>query len=423
METHDGKRMETAGMRPASNPTKRNETKRIERVCSPPLTKEWWWTCLLTLLLLVGSTMAALTPSSADAAAAAAPTAAAAAASGRRTIYLVRHSESRYNDALKSRSLKRLIGERDHGLSEAGYLQCARLSDAVAAAAAAGDADALAIVRRDVTYSSPLTRAILTAHLSLPRSGASTDNTRSSRDGRTAGHTVVALPDAREQCMVRVFARDSEGTAREHIQANVDAELLEAAAKSTESAAAAAAAARGTGSSSSSTTPVAATAVKAAQTAALPLPRDPMVVDTSQVAEEVWWTIGERRGDIDARLGRLLGSLYDKAPPWAPPAAAAPASGGTSGGGAAVVLVSHSRVIRMLMQNHYVDERREELDDDGDADKTKEATTAKHVTKDLVENCAVLRLHLEQQEDKDATTTTTTTAITDAAFLFGTGFK
>jgi phosphohistidine phosphatase SixA len=121
----------------------------------------------------------------------------AADASGR-TVYLIRHAESRYNEAKKEWNLKGLVGERDHPLSDTGIAQCARLHLTLQTAAASGDENAQAIISREKTLSSPLCRAILT--------------------GQAPPH-VVAIAQAREHCMMPVFARDSIGTPRDAINA------------------------------------------------------------------------------------------------------------------------------------------------------------------------------------------------------------
>ena len=84
----------------------------------------------------------------------------------RRTAYLVRHAESRYNRAIKNWDLMSVVGERDHGLTATGLAQCRKLHDCIFNADSA-DAQALRAPNR-ITLSSPLCRALLTAHLALP---------------------------------------------------------------------------------------------------------------------------------------------------------------------------------------------------------------------------------------------------------------
>lgn len=297
-----------------------------------------------------------------------------------RIVYLVRHAESRYNAAMKSRSLSRLIGERDHGLSENGRSQCEHLCQKILVAAEHGDPDALAIISRKVTYSSPLSRAVCTAYLSFP------PQKQSSSLSQTA-NPVVVLPDAREHCMMRLFARDSEGTAKSALQEKVEKELAEE---------------QGT-----------------------------VVIDTTHVSREQWWTIGESQRSIDDRLAQLLDFLYSKAPPI---------DGKKSPDEAAVVLVTHSRVIRAAMRSFHEGKASQEQ---SDARKILAVGgEGKDVTRNLVENCAVLRLRLVQRRDSlglgndramppeqpSSLGTTikeprTAIRISDAEFLFGTGFK
>uniref|UniRef100_A0A6V2CYU4 Uncharacterized protein n=1 Tax=Ditylum brightwellii TaxID=49249 RepID=A0A6V2CYU4_9STRA len=83
-------------------------------------------------------------------------------------VYVVRHAESRYNEAKKKHDLVSWIGETDHGLSEKGVRQCINLNSTIRSAAASGCNDAKLILSRELTLSSPFSRAILTAHLALP---------------------------------------------------------------------------------------------------------------------------------------------------------------------------------------------------------------------------------------------------------------
>lgn len=207
------------------------------------------------------------------------------------TVYLIRHAESRYNAAVKAWDVRALVGERDHGLSHRGEQQCHELSRTIESAASRGDADAQRLAASDrVTASSPLCRAVLTAHLALPN---------------CASTSILALPSAREQCKAPVIARDSEGTMASLLQSHVDAELSRARAG-------------GAG------------ARKAAE------------VDVSRLPTDgAWWVVGEKTDAVVARLATLLRELYELA-----------SAGGGGTGGGAVVAISHSHAMRHLFR-HY----------------------------------------------------------------------
>lgn len=123
-----------------------------------------------------------------------------------RTVYLIRHAESRYNAGVKGLSLSALVRERDHGLSERGVEQCQELRSKLESRLKVKDADAAAITAADA-LSSPLRRALQTAYLGLGK------------------QRLVVLPEGREHCAVPVFARDSVGTPRSSIQRELRREL------------------------------------------------------------------------------------------------------------------------------------------------------------------------------------------------------
>lgn len=123
-----------------------------------------------------------------------------------RTVYLIRHAESRYNAGVKGLSISALVRERDHGLSERGFEQCRELRSKLESRLAVKDADAAAIIAADA-LSSPLRRALQTAYLGLGK------------------QRLVVLPEGREHCAVPVFARDSVGTPRSSIQRELRREL------------------------------------------------------------------------------------------------------------------------------------------------------------------------------------------------------
>lgn len=272
-----------------------------------------------------------------------------------KTIYIVRHAESRYNDSKKKWSIKGLVGERDHGLSAAGVEQCFELRETLVKAAESGDADAEAIMSRDVTYSSPLSRALLTAHLALPRTSQEP-------------HTMVALPEAREHCLVPLLARDSEGTPRDAIEANVNAEIAKVAA-----------------SASDSTRAVAET---------------PFNVDLSRIHEPQWWIVGEKSSVVKARLAALLRQLYERA----------------TSEKECVVLVAHSLMIRTLLLEYGDEDLIMASSQRADSSTTKEgvdvsgndATPASPSTPEspssgYISNCSVLRLTLRATAQSERT--------------------
>jgi broad specificity phosphatase PhoE len=95
-----------------------------------------------------------------------------------RVVYLVRHGQSVWNHAQRSRNLHALVSQVDHPLTDAGCRQARALSDELLAAlarAAAGDASAPAGGRRtlaalaevEAVWTSPLCRAVQTALLGL----------------------------------------------------------------------------------------------------------------------------------------------------------------------------------------------------------------------------------------------------------------
>ena len=336
-----------------------------------------------------------------------------------RVVYVVRHAESRYNDAKRRWGLVGLVGETDHGLSTAGVEQCAVLRSAITTAAARGDADGEAIMARGATLSSPLTRAILTAHLALPlRSNSDSSGSGGSGGGggdsaaEAVAHACVALADAREHCLMPLFARDSVGTHREGIGVRVAEELAALDARF--------AAARDAAAGTPGGGTAAAAHTHAHTHAVLPehLCRPGALdVDTSRVAEDKWWVVGERHAAVVARLGALAWDLFD-----ASGHGGGKVSDGGSGGGA-TVLVAHSRVIRTLIQEY------------GDCGACGEgageggAALVRELGERLVDNCAVLRLTLKGQlrgqeggQEGDRTPATAPRVIR-AAFLFGTGFK
>lgn len=200
-----------------------------------------------------------------------------------------------YNEAIKSWNLVGMVHEKDHGLSRKGYQQCLNLRTAIAVAAAAGNIDAIALSSSDrVTCASPLSRAMVTAMMALPAVGTPSP--------------IVALPNAREHCMLPIFSRDSEGTLAEYLEARVSSETLRCSA----------------------------------QGPLQPRPR----IDVSRCGSGQWWTVAESGAAVDRRLGEMLIEL----------ARVADSALETKGAGAeaapAVVCVGHSHALRRMLRTY-----------------------------------------------------------------------
>ena len=203
-----------------------------------------------------------------------------------RTIYLVRHGESRFNVAIRRINLYHMMRETDHGLSQRGAAQCRALRRAIARAADSADADALALSdARRITLSSPLCRAVLTAHLALPAAEAT---------------SISCVPSAREHCMLPWLSRDSEGTLAPRILQHVVSEL------------------------------------ESLRTGDAPMPSPPQL-DLSRVGEGSWWKVAEPGAAVTARLGDMLREVAEIADAATDKAAAGEAP-------PKVVLVGHSQV-------------------------------------------------------------------------------
>ena len=211
-----------------------------------------------------------------------------------RTIYLVRHGESRFNVAIRRVNLYRMMRETDHGLSQRGAAQCRALRQAIARAADSADADALALSdAKRVTLGSPLCRAVLTAHLALPAADAT---------------SISCLPSAREHCMLPLLSRDSEGTTAPRILQHVASEL------------------------------------EWLRLGDQPAPPPPQL-DLSRVGDGKWWIVAESGAAVTARLGEMLREVVAIADAAADTAAAGEAA-------PKVVLVGHSQVMRRLFRQY-----------------------------------------------------------------------
>lgn len=216
--------------------------------------------------------------------------------SATRTVYLVRHAESRWNAAWRRLNIAAMMTERDHGLTVAGVDQSSSLAGALLARPIALASPGA------VLASSPLCRALQTATIALCASGV------------PSPAQIIVLPDARESGGRLGFGRDSAGTPVETLVDNLLNELRASGAKK----------------------------------AAAKLRRGEIALDLSRLCAleckgRTWWLPLETAAGKRARLRRLLAELFRLA---------------ESGDGAVaprVVVVSHSYLIRDLLREH-VDE-------------------------------------------------------------------
>ncbi|CAK0846031.1 unnamed protein product [Prorocentrum cordatum] len=110
-----------------------------------------------------------------------------------RRVFLVRHGESVWNKAQGSLDLQTMASAVDHPLSEEGRVQAEALGERLAAAAKQRDPNGMAMLRPDVVYVSPLTRAFQTAAIALGPLLAG----RAKAEGQQAEFVVMA--NAREK--------------------------------------------------------------------------------------------------------------------------------------------------------------------------------------------------------------------------------
>ncbi|KAG8468236.1 hypothetical protein KFE25_013319 [Diacronema lutheri] len=220
----------------------------------------------------------------------------AASSGGTRTVYIVRHAESRWNAAWKRLNVAAMMAERDHGLTVVGVDQSASLAGVLVGLPISLGAPGA------ILAASPLCRALQTAAIALCAAGVHSPS------------SILVLPDARESGGRLGFGRDSAGTPVDELVDNLVAEL------------------RGSG----------------ARVAASQLRRGELALDLRrlralQCTGRSWWLPLESAADKRARLRRLLAELFQLA------------SGGEDGVQPRVVLVSHSYVLRDLLLEH-VDE-------------------------------------------------------------------
>jgi broad specificity phosphatase PhoE len=217
--------------------------------------------------------------------------------SSTRTVYVVRHAESRWNAAWQRLNVAAMMAETDHGLTVVGVDQAGTLAGVLLASP-------ISLARPGARIaSSPLCRALQTATVAVAAANV--------RDPVA----ILVLPDARESGGRLGFGRDSAGTPTHEIVANLDRELRAAGAE-----AAAAALRRGDVS------------------------LDLRVLEVSANSPN-WWLPLESKAEKRARLRRLLGELFRLAAP----------AEGEDGAPTRLVLMSHSYLMRDLFRDH-VDE-------------------------------------------------------------------
>jgi broad specificity phosphatase PhoE len=83
----------------------------------------------------------------------------------KKTLFFVRHGESKWNEAQEKMNLVNMLKEYDHGLSEMGRVQADSLCRDITTGA--DDPDVARLLSATAVYSSPLTRAIETALIGL----------------------------------------------------------------------------------------------------------------------------------------------------------------------------------------------------------------------------------------------------------------
>jgi len=127
-------------------------------------------------------------------------------------VYLIRHGQSRWNEAQKKRDVVGLVRRIDHQLTEAGVRQARALSTELASSSKAGEAAPLdrdglaAVLAADAVWCSPLSRALQAALLGM--------GPVLSRKGPTPAPPLVLKPVLREK---KIFGGlDTLGSRRGH---------------------------------------------------------------------------------------------------------------------------------------------------------------------------------------------------------------
>jgi len=239
----------------------------------------------------------------------------------RQIVFFLRHAESRWNRAQADYALVSMMWENDHGLSEDGRKQaedlCRRIDSArrvmreAAEAEQRGETQGLAqlvgsveyswlqhFLLPDAIFSSPFTRAVCTAAISLK--------------DVLVGQTLKLLPEAREQ--KNLGGADSTGVAvGQDISKHVEADLMAVYA--------------GEG--------------KVAQQRAMDDFRQ-IQLDVSDVSEEWWGSYtGETEDALLERVSALLSRLRHTR-----------GSRSLPGGGGVSIVVSHSLLLRTMFKRY-----------------------------------------------------------------------
>jgi hypothetical protein len=85
----------------------------------------------------------------------------------KKTVYFIRHGESKWNKSQSSHNVKGMLQEYDHGLSDKGCAEAEELAALTVSAEHATDPDCKRFMALEKVFVSPLTRAIQTAMLGL----------------------------------------------------------------------------------------------------------------------------------------------------------------------------------------------------------------------------------------------------------------
>jgi hypothetical protein len=79
----------------------------------------------------------------------------------KKTVFFIRHGESKWNQAQDSKNLVDMVKETDHGLSDEGKNQARHLASCTKSADFASDPDSKKFMQAQKIYISPLTRQVL----------------------------------------------------------------------------------------------------------------------------------------------------------------------------------------------------------------------------------------------------------------------
>lgn len=124
----------------------------------------------------------------------------------RRTVFFIRHGQSVWNKAQSNNNFYQMLKTKDHPLSTGGRDEAEALAKRIQNAESSGHANDGRILRPDVIYCSPLTRAVQTAVIALQpvfKAGKS--------EGEAASGEIVFMSSAREK--QNLGGMDSKGSA------------------------------------------------------------------------------------------------------------------------------------------------------------------------------------------------------------------